>query len=55
MRTVPFRLRMMQETDVSQVEALERRLFPDPWPTGSFLHKMHNPFSYVWVAVLEGT
>ncbi len=44
----------MRESDVPQVEALERRLFPDPWPAGSFLHEVHNPFSHAWVAVLEG-
>ncbi|GEM_PF-428247 len=51
--TVAFRVRRMQESDVPQVEALEWRLFPDPWPAGSFLHEVHNPFADVWVAVLQ--
>ncbi len=42
----------MQEADVPQVEALEQRLFPDPWPEGSFLYEVRNPFSHSWVAVV---
>ncbi len=50
-----FRLRSMFREDLARVEALERRLFPDPWPQGAFEAELNNPVAHTWVAVrLEG-
>ncbi len=51
---VRFRLRPVRQEDLDQVEALERELCPDPWPRGAFETQMRNPYTEMWVAVVEG-
>lgn len=37
-----IRLRRMLEDDLSEVEALDRACFSDPWPKGAFTHELRS-------------
>jgi len=37
-----IRLRRMSEDDLSEVDALDRACFSDPWPQGAFAQELHS-------------
>lgn len=47
---LPFRLEPMRLHDVPAVAALERKVFPTPWPASAFVYDLsHNPHSHYHV------
>lgn len=47
-------LRAMTPTDVAAVVAIERRVFPDPWPASSFLAELGHPGMHARIAERDG-
>ena len=43
----------MQDFHISQIAALERACFSDPWTEDAFLYELENPLS-LWLAALDG-
>lgn len=43
----------MNDTTASQVAALERRCFPDPWSEKSVREELTNPWA-IWLTAMEG-
>ena len=49
-----YELRTMTNADVDAVVAIERRVFPDPWPASFFLSELRQPEMFARVAEREG-
>lgn len=47
-------IRGMLQSDVPTVVRYERQLFTDPWPTQIFREDIDSPFSYPFVAEVDG-
>ena len=50
----PYELRTMTTADVDAIVAIERRVFPDPWPLSFFLSELSQPEMFARVAEREG-
>lgn len=48
-------IRTMKASDVSQIAALEKRCFSDPWSANSIASELENPLSLWLVEEREGT
>ena len=52
-----YRLDLMTQADVSDVSRVERRCFPNPWPSSAYRRELQNPAQNVYVVVraVEGS
>lgn len=48
-------IRSMTEPDLDAILSIEQVSFPSPWKREYFLHEIHSPLSFPYVAVLDGT
>lgn len=46
-------IRPMLHGDVQAVHAIERRIFPNPWPLNSYYIEVQSPSTYKWVAEIQ--
>ena len=46
-----FRLDLMTQADVPDVSRVERRCFPNPWPTSAYRRELQNPAQNIYVVL----
>ena len=46
-----YRLDLMTQADVPDVSRVERRCFPNPWPSSAYRRELHNPAQNVYVVL----